>query len=1307
MKAHVRTPLASVRPPISRGRAGRVAAATLAVVAGVLALGSTSALAFSQRGHTLGFTFGTAGAARGQFAAGVGPAGVAVSETTGDVYVVDPGNSRVDQFGPEGEPIAEWGWGVTNGEAKYQVCTLGCQTGTAGTGEGQFDYPKLHAKGTERAAIAIAVDNSAGSPSKGDVYVVSDTATEPNVVQKFGPNGELVNKVKTTAPFVGGLAVDGSGLLWVEAGESEFRLEPPEHFSNAVENLPLALVEFAGNEFGVVECGAPGFAVDAKGETIYYDHERLSVEHELCTPEEEEVIKEEKKERKENGEPEPTRKPVQTVVTAKYHFSGTPPAELITPALDHEYTTNVAVDQSTAQTFSGNAYLDNGTSVAVFTGAGAFVQRFGEKQLLGGTGIGVNGAPVEGGKGGGDVYVGDWKKARVDVFEPEKEAAPTVDSISARDIEPTKTELTAEIDPHGLATEYVFEYGTSDCAAPGANCTQVKGTIPAGFGDKLVSSGEITGLAPATKYFYRVIAKNTAGASESAQTLHTFTTLPQASGLLPDHRAWEMVSPQNKNGATLEAIGGVGSKGAPSIGLIQASEEGTRLAYSANTAPEHTVEGNRAPEAQQIIAQRGEHWTSKDIQTPEARGVGLTAGQPEEYRAFSNDLSLGLLRPVGFEGSKLEEPALINEGENRNLFLRKNFEPLCEGGKGSCFEPLVNTTNSATPEFGTEFDFVGSSPDLNHVIFRASEATPLIAGKPAKSLYEWNAGEEHLKLVDVLPNGTSEEQYEGFPPGLGAERGEQVRDARNAVSEDGSRVFWTGGSEVYMRDMVGGRTLDVSAAEPEVTAVDAETPVRNAVFEGASAKGEVVFFTDTAPLTHEAMLSQHQRAANEDQHPSNDLYACRIIESGGNLKCQLKDLTVDVRANIGEETQLTPLVLGTSSDGTYAYFVAGGSLAHEAKAGLCEGEEKESEDTCNLYVEHYNAEVGKEEWEEPKLIARLSEEDSADWGSGITTLEKVSSRASPNGHYFAFMSNRSLTGYNNEDSATHVRDEEVFIYDAIHETVTCVSCNSNGEKPVGVLDAEQTREGNGLLVDRPEAWLGKTLAGSLPSWTGINQKTALYQSRFLDDEGRLFFDSPEELVKLPEGEKFEHQENVYEYEPQGAGGALGTCASSNGCVALLSSGTSNRESAFIDASKDGSNAFFLTAARLVVSDQDESLDVYDARTCSAESPCLSGGEAAPRPCETSKTCHGEYLAPNGFEGSPLGGTGNVSKVINREEPSSTKKTVVKKPTNAELLKAALKKCHKIKKHKKRAACERSARKKYAAKKASHHSRSHR
>ena len=45
-----------------------------------------------------------------------------MSEASGDVYVVDQANDRIDRFGPEGKFIAAWGWGVSNGAKEYEIC---------------------------------------------------------------------------------------------------------------------------------------------------------------------------------------------------------------------------------------------------------------------------------------------------------------------------------------------------------------------------------------------------------------------------------------------------------------------------------------------------------------------------------------------------------------------------------------------------------------------------------------------------------------------------------------------------------------------------------------------------------------------------------------------------------------------------------------------------------------------------------------------------------------------------------------------------------------------------------------------------------------------------------------------------------------------------------------------------------------------------------------------------------------------------------------------------------------------------------
>ena len=65
-------------------------------------------------------------------------------------------------------------------------------------------------------------------------------------------------------------------------------------------------------------------------------------------------------------------------------------------------------------------------------------------------------------------------------------------------------------------------------------------------------------------------------------------------------------------------------------------------------------------------------------------------------------------------------------------------------------------------------------------------------------------------------------------------------------------------------------------------------------------------------------------------------------------------------------------------------------------------------------------------------------------------------------------------------------------------------------------------------------------------------------------------------------------------------------------MGLISSGISDKESAFMEATPSGNEAFFITAAQLLPQDTDTAFDIYDARVCSRESPCLSAAPPARR-----------------------------------------------------------------------------------------------
>ena len=171
-----------------------------------------------------------------------------------------------------------------------------------------------------------------------------------------------------------------------------------------------------------------------------------------------------------------------------------------------------------------------------------------------------------------------------------------------------------------------------------------------------------------------------------------------------------------------------------------------------------------------------------------------------------------------------------------------------------------------------------------------SSEVPLTMGGEA-GLYEWQA-REPLEQVSVLPDGAP-----ALEPALGA----NSHNVRGAISSDGSRVFFTAGSEVdnngsgefvrhlYMRDVQTGTTLQIDAAVAPISEPgEGESEVG---FQAASSDGTKVFFTDTARLTEDSNL---EPVPGSTTNPA-DLYECEITLQGGKPSCKLSDLTVDAQ----------------------------------------------------------------------------------------------------------------------------------------------------------------------------------------------------------------------------------------------------------------------------------------------------------------------------------------------------------------------------------------------------------------------------
>jgi DNA-binding beta-propeller fold protein YncE len=150
--------------------------------------------------------WGTLGTGDGQFRS---PYGVA-TDPSGDVYVADLFNHRIEKFDSSGSFISAWGWGVQDGAMQYETCTSSCQAGISGSGDGQFYGP-----------FGGAIDSS------GNVYVVD---TSNYRIEKFDSSGTFLTKWGSYGTGAGqfetpiGIAIDSSGNVYI-ADEHNHRIE--------------------------------------------------------------------------------------------------------------------------------------------------------------------------------------------------------------------------------------------------------------------------------------------------------------------------------------------------------------------------------------------------------------------------------------------------------------------------------------------------------------------------------------------------------------------------------------------------------------------------------------------------------------------------------------------------------------------------------------------------------------------------------------------------------------------------------------------------------------------------------------------------------------------------------------------------------------------------------------------------------------------------------------------------------------------------------------------------------------------------
>lgn len=424
-------------------------------------------------------------------------------------------------------------------------------------------------------------------------------------------------------------------------------------------------------------------------------------------------------------------------------------------------------------------------------------------------------------------------------------AAPGIGATWATGVTASSANLHAEVSPEGSPAFYRFEYLSEAAYEADGGGFAGSARMPAGSEAFLGSSSSslealqhVSGLAPATAYVYRIVATNGEGPSEgAAHRLRTEEVTPSFS--LLDDRAWEMVSPAEKNGGSIAAPGQLHGGGD-----LQAAEGGGAVAFSSAAS---FAEGAGAPWASEYLSTRSSGgWSTQNVTLPTLAGAYGAEPEGVPYRLFSGSLGRAAVLDV----------RRCPEGEEcpRAILLRDT----------------ATGALTSSPE-GPGVRLEGATPDLAH-----------LALSTESGLYEWGGGA--MRAIGAAPGAAlaapsgaisadgrrvyfteAGSLYLGELPAEGASCGIPCATAIlvaegaefQAASEDGSVAFYTKEGHLY-RYAAGGASTDLTPSGG----------VKGVL--GISASGSVAYYQDASGLERWAAGTTSQVAAGAEAAMPSD-----------------------------------------------------------------------------------------------------------------------------------------------------------------------------------------------------------------------------------------------------------------------------------------------------------------------------------------------------------------------------------------------------------------------------------------------------
>ncbi|HEY1687793.1 MAG TPA: hypothetical protein VGF95_02910 [Solirubrobacteraceae bacterium] len=558
---------------------------------------------------------------------------------------------------------------------------------------------------------------------------------------------------------------------------------------------------------------------------------------------------------------------------------------------------------------------------------------------------------------------------------------------------------------------------------------------------------------------------------------------------LPDSRVYEEVSPANKHG--FEAGATLGSENEVAVQFSVASPDGDAVAFGASGP---AAETDASGLSRSFVAERtSEGWKSRSTT---ARGLDQTEGlslafQQPSWLDYSPDLSHLV---YGTLGPQVQGAPAQSAG---NIYLMGSdpFEKptwLFEEGSGG-----------AQGGFGV--DLLGMSPDAS-VIYVAFERNllPQDTGRSGWGVYEYRGGK--LGEAGVLPDGSVPPA--GALPAATAsivQENEDVYDASNPasldneVSEDGMRMFFVAGGELYVHEITndGERSVLVSASQV-------------AGHTGEAAPDGVQLFEN---LT--------QRLSGKTSEASAPTYAYASSD-GSHVFFQSEDKLTDDAPN-------------ASGPKVYVFDVDTGSLEYLPGVTLGGIVTAAADGSSFMFVNDAAT---------PELSRWVAGPD----GGSVSPIVKL-----PGGGFvgpgrlvgddstFVFQASAPIEGFNNAGT------EQIYRYDINTNELGCLSCPPVGVTPTGdaylsavdqfgdpdgrslgedreVNDARGvSADGEQVFFDSPDPLVGRDTNGQrdVYEWENgtvylISSGTSSVYSLFLDNSesgGDVFFATSDELVE--------------------------------------------------------------------------------------------------------------------------------------------------------------------------------------------------